>query len=95
VYRVRHCMRAWKAPRHAVAIPYRETRELNDDGQPIDPNYASRALPQRRGGSRHPHIPLHGLRPQPTPHRWIDAGVSISVVSKRLGHANANITSGV
>ena len=41
-----------------------------------------------------PHIPLHGPRHTHASH-LIEAGVAVSVVSKRLGHANPNITLGV
>ena len=40
------------------------------------------------------HIPLHGLR-HTHASDLIAAGVAIPVVSKRLGHANPNITLGV
>ena len=66
----------------------------DDDGQPIDPNFVSRAFRNAVAAAGIRHIPLHGLRHTHASH-MIDAGVAISVVSKRLGHATANVTLGV
>ena len=67
----------------------------DDDRQPIDPNYVSRAFRNAVAAARIRHIPLHGLRHTHASH-LIEAGVAISTVpSKRLGDANPNITLGV
>ena len=65
-----------------------------DDGQPTHPNLVTRSFAAAVAAAGLRAIRLHDLR-----HTWaslaIDAGVPISVVSARLGHANANITLGV
>jgi integrase len=65
-----------------------------EDGKPIDPNYVSRAFRNAVAAAGLRHIPLHGLRHSHAS-LLIDAGVPISVVSERLGHANPNVTLGV
>ena len=64
------------------------------DGQPVHPNDVSRAFNYAVSAAGLRRIPLHGLR-HTHASLAIDAGVPISVVSDRLGHANANITLGV
>lgn len=66
----------------------------SEDSQPIDPNYVSRAFRNAVAATGLRHIPLHGPRHTHASH-LIAAGVAISVVAKRLGHANPNITLGV
>lgn len=65
-----------------------------EDGQPISPNRVSLAFSNAVAAAGLRHIPLHGLR-HTHASLAIDAGVPISVVSARLGHANANVTLGV
>ena len=63
-----------------------------DDGRPINPYYISdvfRKLVPQAGLS---HLTFHGLRHEHAS-LLLSAGVSITAVSKRLGHASAAITS--
>ena len=65
-----------------------------EDGQPLDPNYISRAFRNAVAAAGLRHIKLHDLR-HGHASLLIDAGVPIAVVSERLGHANPNVTLGV
>lgn len=72
----------------------REYLFIDENGQPIHPNYVSRAFTAAVAAAGLRAIRLHDLR-HTHASLAIDAGVPISVVSARLGHANANITLGV
>lgn len=67
---------------------------VGDDGEPLDPNIASRLFRLALEAAKLPHMPLHGLR-HTHASVALDAGVPLAVVSQRLGHSNPNITLGV
>lgn len=83
-----------KARPVALIDDSREYLFVTQDGQPVHPNDVSRSFLSAVTAAGARAIRLHDLRHSHAS-LMIDARVPISVVSERLGHANANITLGV
>jgi integrase len=63
-----------------------------DDGLPLNPYYISDVCRKLVAQAGLPHLTFHGLRHEHAS-LLLSAGVPITAVSKRLGHASAAITS--
>lgn len=63
-----------------------------EDGRPLDPHYISKAFRRIVRAIDLPHLTFHGLRHEHAS-LLLSAGVPITAVSERLGHASAAITS--
>ena len=63
-----------------------------EDGRPLQPHYISKVFRRIVAGLDLPHLTFHGLRHEHAS-LLLSAGVPITAVSKRLGHASAAITS--
>ena len=91
-------LRSWRAQQDLERRSWVEGYEdsglvfTHEDGRPLHPYYISeifRRLVQEAGL---PHLTFHGLRHEHAS-LLLSAGVPITAVSKRLGHASAAITS--
>ena len=91
-------LRAWRGQqdtdRQLFGSAYRDDGWVftYEDGRPLHPYYISDVFRRLVRQADLPHLTFHGLRHEHAS-LLLSAGVSITAVSKRLGHSSASITS--